>query len=109
MAWIQTIPWAEAGEELRRAIEAQRDLYPDEYKLPVEFPIGCGRERRFVPQSDSRCALPCVRYIRCVDVAQTTADTATSRDDHDRRLIRKSLFLLNCVSRRVSASNHLGR
>jgi hypothetical protein len=37
VAWIQTIPWAEAGEKLRRVIEAQRDLYPDEYKLPVEF------------------------------------------------------------------------
>ena len=40
MAWIQTIPWSKASEELRRAIETQRDLYPEEYELPVEFPSG---------------------------------------------------------------------
>ena len=40
MAWIQTIPWPKASEELRRAIEAQQELYPDEYDLPPEFPAG---------------------------------------------------------------------
>jgi hypothetical protein len=36
MAWIRTIPPAEAGEDLRRALEAQRELYPPEYAVPVD-------------------------------------------------------------------------
>ena len=35
MAWIKTIPFAEADEKLRRALEAQRGLYPAEYAAPV--------------------------------------------------------------------------
>lgn len=35
MTWIRTIPMEEADEKLRRAIEAQRDLYPAEYAVPV--------------------------------------------------------------------------
>ena len=31
MAWIKTIPAAEASPELRKALEAQRELYPKEY------------------------------------------------------------------------------
>jgi hypothetical protein len=36
MTWIRTIPLAEADEKLRRALEAQRDLYPIEYATPVQ-------------------------------------------------------------------------
>jgi alkylhydroperoxidase family enzyme len=35
MTWIKTVPMSEAGEELRRAIEDQRALYPEEYAQPV--------------------------------------------------------------------------
>ncbi len=35
MTWIRTIPLAEADEKLRRAIEAQRELYPAEYAVPI--------------------------------------------------------------------------
>ncbi len=35
MAWIKTIPLAEADERLRRAMEATRELYPAEYAAPV--------------------------------------------------------------------------
>ncbi len=35
MTWIRTIAMAEAGDELRRAIEAQRELYPAEYAIPI--------------------------------------------------------------------------
>ena len=35
MTWIKTVPFAEADEELRRAIEAQRELYPIEYAEPI--------------------------------------------------------------------------
>ncbi len=36
MTWIKTIPLAEADEQLRRAIEAQRAVYPLEYATPVQ-------------------------------------------------------------------------
>jgi hypothetical protein len=32
MAWIKTIPFAEAGDALRRALEGQHALYPKEYE-----------------------------------------------------------------------------
>ena len=35
MAWIKTVPLEEADERLRRAMEAQRGLYPAEYAEPV--------------------------------------------------------------------------
>ena len=35
MTWIRTIPLPEADDNLRRAIEAQRALYPVEYANPV--------------------------------------------------------------------------
>jgi len=41
MTWIKTIPFEEADERLRRAIEAQRELYPKEYADPVH-PVGDG-------------------------------------------------------------------
>jgi hypothetical protein len=31
VAWIKTIPFTQAGEALRRAIEGQNELYPKEY------------------------------------------------------------------------------
>ena len=36
MTWIKTIPQSEADDKLRRAIEAQRALYPVEYATPVQ-------------------------------------------------------------------------
>jgi len=35
MTWIKTVPMAEADVELRKAIEAQKALYPIEYATPV--------------------------------------------------------------------------
>ena len=35
MTWIRTVPLTEAGEKLKRAIEAQRSLYPVEYAVPI--------------------------------------------------------------------------
>ena len=32
MAWIKTIPFTQADETLRQALEAQRKLYPKEYE-----------------------------------------------------------------------------
>jgi hypothetical protein len=36
MTWIRTIPDAEADEALRRALDAQRALYPAEYATPAQ-------------------------------------------------------------------------
>ncbi|MGI8784523.1 MAG: hypothetical protein ACR2L2_12830 [Acidobacteriota bacterium] len=41
MTWIKTIPLAEGGEKLRRAVEGQRAMYPVEYAQPVH-PTGDG-------------------------------------------------------------------
>ena len=35
MTWIKTVPMAEANDQLRKAIEGQRELYPAEYAMPV--------------------------------------------------------------------------
>ena len=35
MTWIRTIPLDQADEKLRRAIAAQKALYPAEYFTPV--------------------------------------------------------------------------
>jgi len=35
MTWIKTIDFDKADEKLRRAMEAQRELYPIEYAEPV--------------------------------------------------------------------------
>lgn len=34
MAWIKTIPFEQADEKLRHALEKQRGLYPKEYDSP---------------------------------------------------------------------------
>ena len=41
MTWIKIVPMTEAGEALKRAVAAQRDLYPVEYAQPVH-PTGDG-------------------------------------------------------------------
>jgi len=35
MTWIRTVPLAEADEKLKKAIEAEQQLYPREYAEPV--------------------------------------------------------------------------
>jgi hypothetical protein len=41
MTWIKTVPLSEATEELIKALESQRALYPKEYATPV-FPTDDG-------------------------------------------------------------------
>ena len=41
MTWIRTVPLVEADGKLKRALEAQRALYPVEYADPVH-PTGDG-------------------------------------------------------------------
>jgi hypothetical protein len=40
MTWIKTVPFSEAGESLRNALESQAKLYPAEYAAPVESLAG---------------------------------------------------------------------
>jgi hypothetical protein len=35
MTWIKTVPLSEASEQLIKALETQRALYPKEYATPV--------------------------------------------------------------------------
>ena len=35
MTWIRTVPLSEADEELQKAIEGEKTLYPIEYATPV--------------------------------------------------------------------------
>lgn len=35
MTWIKTIPNSEADQQLRRAVEEEKALYPAEYAVPV--------------------------------------------------------------------------
>ena len=44
MTWIKTISMAEADDDLRRAMEAQRVLYPVEYAKPVHPADGGGAQ-----------------------------------------------------------------
>ncbi|MGH9454445.1 MAG: hypothetical protein ACRD2O_10815 [Terriglobia bacterium] len=44
MTWIRTIPMDEADDALRKAMEAQRALYPVEYATPVHSAEGGGAQ-----------------------------------------------------------------
>ncbi|MGH9431937.1 MAG: hypothetical protein ACRD3T_10370 [Terriglobia bacterium] len=44
MTWIRTIPPDEADDSLRKAMEAQRALYPVEYATPVHPAEGGGAQ-----------------------------------------------------------------
>ena len=35
MTWIRTVSLAEADEKLKKAIEGEKEFYPNEYALPV--------------------------------------------------------------------------
>jgi len=47
MTWIRTVPFTEADEKLKRAVESQRELYPAEYATPVH-PTGDGQTSEIV-------------------------------------------------------------
>jgi hypothetical protein len=47
MTWIETVPFGDADEALRRASEMQRALYPIEYATPVH-PVAEGQSSGIV-------------------------------------------------------------
>ncbi len=55
MTWIRTLPLSEGGEELRRAIEDQKAMYPAEYMVPIhptaEGPSQIVMSHSLIPQA----------------------------------------------------------
>ena len=56
MTWIKTVKPKDASPELLRAMEAQKELYPEEYAVPVQpydrlpqHPLGSNSRRTRVP------------------------------------------------------------
>lgn len=47
MTWIETLPFDEGNEALRRAAEMQRAMYPEEYATPVH-PVANGQSSGIV-------------------------------------------------------------
>jgi len=47
MTWIRTVPLSEANEELKQAIDKQRDMYPSEYAVPIH-PVEGGQASEIV-------------------------------------------------------------
>ncbi len=56
MTWIKTVPASEADEKLRRALEAVRAIYPEEYADPVHVvddgePAGIVGSHSLIPEA----------------------------------------------------------
>src|ERR687886_262160 len=106
MTWIKTIPVSEADEKLRRALAAQRELYPEEYATPVH-PTPDGESSGIVA---SHSLIPDALYHAFATFGVLMSPELplgrAARDDRDGRLGREPVSLLNRVSRRVSASRH---
>lgn len=44
MTWIRTVPFTEGNENLRKAVEDEKGLYPKEYATPVHPVEGGGSQ-----------------------------------------------------------------
>ncbi len=58
MTWIRTVPASQASTELKKAMEAQRALYPREYATPVH-PTADGESSEIVA---SHSLIPAALY-----------------------------------------------
>ena len=74
MTWIKTIPLTEADDELRRAVEGQRFLYPKEYSEPVHPDDAGGAIYRRIPHLDPGRVVPRLRNLRRADVARAAVE-----------------------------------
>jgi hypothetical protein len=80
MTWIKTIPFSEADENLRRALEAQRELYPQEYAEPVH-PMAEGETSGIVA---SHSLIPDALYHAFATFGVlTSSDLPLSRRQHE--------------------------
>jgi hypothetical protein len=78
MTWIKTVP-AEASEELRAAIDAQRLLYPEEYSRPVhptpDGTSGIVASHSLIPEA--------LRHAFCTFGALMSPDLPLTRRQHE--------------------------
>jgi alkylhydroperoxidase family enzyme len=55
MTWIKTVSFSEADEKLKKAMDAQRELYPIEYATPVhptpDGPSGIVASHTLIPDA----------------------------------------------------------
>jgi hypothetical protein len=108
MTWIKTVT-VDESEEVRKAVESQRELYPIEYATPVHPTPTAKRPASLLLTVDTQRALPRLCDVWIADVARLTARQTTARDDHDGGVGHQPVSLLNRVSRRVSASGYTGQ
>lgn len=79
MAWIKTIPFTEADEKLKKAIEGEKLLYPKEYAQPVHpDPSGASSivgSHTLIPDA--------LYHAFCTFGALMSADLPLSRAQHE--------------------------
>ena len=106
MAWIRTIPLSEADERLRKAMEGQMALYPKEYTTPVHPAEGGGSQ---IVASHSLIPDALYHAFATFGVLMSP-ELPLTRRQHELIATMVSgtnrCFLLNRVSRRVSASGY---
>ena len=108
MAWIRTIPLEDADDNLLKAMADQRLLYPVEYAQPVQeldqgLP-GIVASHTLIPQALHHA----FSTFGSLDVARPAAGSPPARDDRHDGVADQQVPLLNCLTRRVSASGHPG-
>src|SRR6266446_418276 len=99
MTWIKTVTM-EDDERVKKAMLAQRSVYPIEYATP---------EHRGVALADPGCSLSCLQHLRDVDVSGAALTAPPARDDCDHGFRHEPVRLLNRIPRRVSASRDFGQ
>lgn len=107
MTWIRTVPPGNSDEELLKAMEAQKQLYPIEYASPVH-PDGSGSSQIVASHS----LIPEALYhafstFGALMSPGITPQQPPSRDDRHYGFGHESMCLLNRFPRRVSASRDL--
>jgi len=103
MTWIKTVRMDD-DERVKKAMEAQRKLYPVEYATPVNVVVGTG-----FAHLASRRVVPRLQHFRRVDVARSSLKARSARNDRHHGVGDQPLSLLNRISRRVSASRNARR
>ncbi len=106
MTWIKTISVTE-DNEVRKASESQRHLYPIEYATPVHPTLdgetaGIVESHSLIPEA----LFHAFATFGSLIVTGLATRASTTRDDRDDGVCDQPVLLLNRVSRRVSASRH---
>ena len=96
MTWIRTIPFSEADDELRQAMEGQKPLYPQEYAVPVHPAEGGGSQivasHSLIPQALYH-AFATFGALMSPDLP---LESPPARDDRHHGLADQPVPVLNC-------------